>query len=276
MNSISREDYQYVTGFLYREAGISLGGDKVYLVENRLSELCRSLGCNTISALVQKLKFQPCAEIKRKMVEAMTTNETSFFRDITPFDSMRSSVVPEMLELRKSIRQFRIWSAACSTGQEPYSLAMLLESHFGKTLKDWRIEILGTDIAEKVLARARQGEFSQLEINRGVPPNHLHTCFVKHGNHFRISDPIRKLVSFQKVNLLEVPPQLGAFDIIFCRNVLIYFDLETKRKVLANLHRHLRADGYLVVGASEVLFGVTDLFERAQRGSAIFYRPLSS
>ncbi|MBT9588570.1 protein-glutamate O-methyltransferase CheR [bacterium] len=273
MSTLSQEDYQFVSGFLYEEAGIALGGDKAYLVENRLGELCRSVGLHSISALVQELKSIPTTQNRQKMLEAMTTNETSFFRDLNSFDSMRTSLLPELEDLRKSRRALRVWSAACSTGQETYSLAMLIDSHLGQHRKSWQIDILGTDIAEKVLHRAKTGEYSQLEVNRGLPAQLLMRHFKRKGRGWHVSDNIRSMVRFEQVNLMSVPASLGQFDLILCRNVLIYFDVQTRQKVLANLHRQIKPDGYLIVGASEVLHGLTDLFERTQRDGAICYRP---
>lgn len=273
MSTLSQEDYLFVSGLLYQEAGISLGGDKAYLVENRLGELCRSVGLKSISALVQELKSLPTTQNRQKLLEAMTTNETSFFRDLTIFDALRTSLLPELEDLRKSRRALRIWSAACSTGQETYSLAMLMDSHFGRQRKEWGVDILGTDIAEKVLHRARTGEYSQLEVNRGLPAQLLLRHFKRKGSGWHVSDNIRSMVRFEQVNLMSVPDRLDQFDLILCRNVLIYFDTQTKQKVLTNLHRRMKPDGYLIVGASEVLHGVTDLFDRIQRGGAICYRP---
>ncbi|MBS2038769.1 protein-glutamate O-methyltransferase CheR [bacterium] len=270
--AISQEDFRFVSGYLYRESGINLTEEKAYLVENRLGELCRSIGLSSISALVQELKVRPGSEVKQQMVEAMTTNETSFFRDVTPFESLRMNIFPELLELRKNVRRLRIWSAAASTGQEAYTTAMLLDMNFARLIKDWNVEILGTDLAEKVLERSRTGEYSQLEVNRGLPAQYLVAYFKKKASRWQINEQIRKLVRFQQMNLLEVPSSLPPFDLIFCRNVLIYFDDQTKRKVLNTLHSKLQPDGYLILGASEVLANAADLFERVQRGGSVAYR----
>ncbi|MFN8610746.1 MAG: protein-glutamate O-methyltransferase CheR [Vulcanimicrobiota bacterium] len=270
--AISQEDFRFVSGYLYRESGIALTDEKAYLVENRLGELCRSIGLSSISALVQELRARPGGEVKQQMVEAMTTNETSFFRDVTPFEALRMAILPELLELRKNTRSLRIWSAAASTGQEAYTTAMLLDMNFSRVIKDWKIEILGTDLAEKVLERSRSGEYSQLEVNRGLPAQYLVAYFKKKASRWQINEQIRKLVRFQQMNLLEVPASLPPFDIIFCRNVLIYFDDATKRKVLSALHSKLQTDGYLILGASEVLNNAADLFERVHRGGTVVYR----
>ena len=273
--AISQEDFRFVSGYLYRESGISLTDEKAYLVENRLGELCRSIGLNSISALIQELRNKPGGQVKQQMVEAMTTNETSFFRDVTPFEALRMNIFPELLELRKASRKLRIWSAAASTGQEAYTTAMLLDMNFSRLIKDWNIEILGTDLAEKVLERSRTGEYSQLEVNRGLPAQYLVAYFKKKASRWQISDQIRKLVRFEQMNLLDVPASLAPFDVIFCRNVLIYFDDQTKRKVLSVLHSKLRPDGYLMLGASEVLNNASDLFERLHRGGTVVYRKVS-
>lgn len=273
--AISQEDFRFVSGYLYRESGISLTDEKAYLVENRLGELCRSIGLNSISALIQELRNKPGGQVKQQMVEAMTTNETSFFRDVTPFEALRMNIFPELLELRKASRKLRIWSAAASTGQEAYTTAMLLDMNFSRLIKDWNIEILGTDLAEKVLERSRTGEYSQLEVNRGLPAQYLVAYFKKKASRWQINDQIRKLVRFEQMNLLDVPVSLAPFDVIFCRNVLIYFDDQTKRKVLSVLHSKLRPDGYLILGASEVLNNAGDLFERLHRGGTVVYRKVS-
>lgn len=276
MNALSQQDFQWVSKFLYREAGIALTEDKAYLVENRLGELSRLLGLSGISQLLQKQRDTPCPSRSRQIVEAMTTNETSFFRDISPFESLRALILPELIEECKHQRRLRIWSAASSTGQEAYSLAMLLDQHFSSALRGWDVQIIGTDLAEKVLVKARAGEYSQLEVNRGLPAALLMRYFKKKGSSWHICDSIKAMVKFEKANLLTVSPaQLGTFDIILCRNVLIYFDLATKSKVLSSLHSCLMPQGYLFLGAAEVLFGITEVFERSTRGSGICYRPLS-
>jgi len=273
MTKLSADDYNFVTNYLYKEAGISLGLDKEYLVENRLNELCRSVGLNSISALVTELKKGTPNSHRQRMVEAMTTNETSFFRDSSPYEALKNHVIPELIELRKNARQLRIWSAACSTGQEPYTLAMLIHQNFGRQLVNWRIEIVGTDLAEKVLEKARSGVYTQLEINRGVPPNYLSSCFSKHGQNWQVLDELRAMTRFQRINLLEVPANLQTFDLVLCRNVLIYFDQPTKLRVLKNLHRHIKKDGYLMVGASEVLHGIGEQFKRVQKGATCCHQP---
>lgn len=271
--AISQEDFRFVSGYLHRESGIALTEEKAYLVENRLGELCRNIGLSGISALVQELRQRPSGQVKQQMVEAMTTNETSFFRDVSPFEALKMSILPELLEARKQTRQLRIWSAAASTGQEAYSTAMMLDMNFARVIKDWNIEVLGTDLAEKVLERCRTGEYSQLEVNRGLPAQYLVAYFKKKASRWQISEQIRKVVRFEQMNLLEVPQRVGHFDIIFCRNVLIYFDDPTKRKVLSALRSKLKPDGYLILGASEVLTNGADLFERVHKGGSVVYKP---
>ena len=274
MDTLSRQDFQWVCGFLYREAGIALTDDNAYLVENRLGELSRVLGMSGVPQLLQKIRDTSCPTTSRQLIEAMTTNETSFFRDIAPFEVMRSTVIPDLLERCKARRYLRIWSAASSTGQEAYSLAMMLDQHFGEALRDWRVEIVGTDLAEKVLERARSGDYSQLEVNRGLPAPLLMRYFKKKGSRWIICDSIKKMVRFEKINLLHISPSMGMFDIILCRNVMIYFDQDTKKKVLSGLHNCLHPHGYLFLGAAEVLFNITDTFERGSKNSNSFYRPV--
>lgn len=270
MTGLNPDDFQFVTAYLRTQAGISLSGDKSYLVENRLAELCRTGGYANIAQLVASVKGERHSRAGRELVEAMTTNETSFFRDLSPFEGLRQTVLPDLFERRQASRKLSVWSAACATGQEPYSLAMTIDS---MGAQGWDVRVLGTDLAEKVLRRAEEGRFSDLEVGRGLPPAQLARYFRKSGKHWEITEALRRMVRFEQLNLLAIPEGLGRFDLIFCRNVLIYFDLDTKRHVLHELSRKLAPDGYLFMGASEVLNGVTDCFTRVSCGGAVCYRP---
>ena len=270
-HSVKHEDYGFLCRVLHREAGISLGDDKKYLVEARLGELCRTMGVGSLDQLVSRVREGQDPTTLKLVVEAMTTNETSFFRDQAPFEALRDRIIPGMLTARAATRRLRIWSAACSTGQEPYSLAITLLDHFPQ-LASWDVSILATDLAEqKVLERAQQGRFTQHEVNRGLPARSLVKHFEQRDDAWFVKEPTRRLVKFQKVNLLDIPRWLGEFDLVLCRNVLIYFDVDTKQKVLGRIHSHLAKDGCLMIGASEILFGVTESFRRETYGRTSYY-----
>jgi chemotaxis protein methyltransferase CheR len=259
-------DFTYLREMLHKRSGLSLSVEKRYLVESRLASLCRRLSLATITDVVHKLRHGD-EDLARQVVEAMTTNETLFFRDSTPFDHFRKIMLPALIKSRGAERSLRIWCAAASTGQEPYSLAMILDEVRGE-LAGWRFDILGTDIARDVLAKAREAVYSQFEIQRGLPIKLLLQHFDQEGDKWRLKERLRSMITFREMNLLEPSPALGQFDIIFCRNVLIYFDLPTKAKVLKLMARHLRPDGFLTLGAAETVIGITDEFavDRENRG----------
>ncbi|MEW6281251.1 MAG: protein-glutamate O-methyltransferase CheR [Candidatus Eremiobacterota bacterium] len=274
MADLTLEDYQFVAGYLERESGIQLGADKQYLVKNRLEELCARLGVPRVTDLIARVRQRACPVTARSVVEAMTTNETSFFRDGSPFEALRTQILPELLARRQASRSLRIWSAACSTGQEPYSVAMLLHDSFAHVVRDWQLQVLGIDLAEKVVERARSGRYTQLEVNRGLPVRYLLSCFEKKGSDWVVAERLRRLVRFEVANLVDPALTLGTFDLILCRNVMIYFEPDTRRRVLGTLLRHLAPDGYLIVGGAEVLLGLTDRLERLNVGGAVVYRPV--
>jgi chemotaxis protein methyltransferase CheR len=245
--------------YLYRASGISLDAEKTYLAESRLQPLMQRLGIADLEALVSRLVagFEP--DLTREVIDAMTTNETFFFRDRTPFDNFRKVVLPALLEARKDIGRIRIWCAACSTGQEPYSLSMVLDEE-AQRLTGWEIEIVATDLSHSVIANAREGLYSQFEVQRGLPIAQLLRYFRQEGDRWRINEVLRARIRFEQFNLLSDYAELGRFDVIFCRNVLIYFDVPTKRAVLEKMARIMPADGYLFMGAAETVIGLTDAF----------------
>lgn len=262
-------DYDYLCKLLKQNSGLDLSADKGYLLESRLLPLSRSLGLPGIRELVQKLR-EGAPSIASLVVEAMTTNETFFFRDKVPFDHFRE-VVPEILQARASRRSLRVWCAAGSTGQEPYSLAMTLKE-MGVSLASWRVEILATDLSQEVIEKSRAGIYSQLEVQRGLPVQLLVKYFEQAGEFWRISSGIRAMVQHRQLNLLYDFSQLGVFDFIFCRNVLIYFDQGTKIDIFNRLARMIEPDGFLVLGAAETTVGLTNVFNpHAQRRG--FYQP---
>jgi chemotaxis protein methyltransferase CheR len=252
-------DYDYLRKLLKDRSGLILGADKQYLVESRLLPVARKAGAGNLAELVQKLKA-PLAEVLiTEVVEAMTTNESFFFRDKIPFDHFRETIVPSLVAARSAQRRLRIWCAAASTGQEPYSLAMLIREMAGQ-LAGWRVEILATDLSTDVLEKAKAGIYSQFEVQRGLPIQMLVKYFTQVGEMWQIAPEIRAMVQYRPLNLLQDFNQLGMFDVIFCRNVLIYFDQPTKIDVLERAARSLESDGYLVLGAAETVVGLTESF----------------
>ena len=264
-------NFQFLCGFLKRRSGIVLTPDKTYLAESRLSPVARRLGHASLDALAETLKAGQSPTLEAAVIEAMVTNETSFFRDKIPFDRLKAHVLPRLTESRSAVKRLNIWCAAASTGQEPYSLAMMLKD-MQSQLHGWRIDILGTDIAPNVLEKARSGVYSQFEVQRGLPIKELVKHFSQEGESWRISADLRGLVRCREINLLDEFGGLGQFDIIFCRNVLIYFDRDTKGDILGRLAKSLTPDGVLVLGAAETIIGLTDALRPLpdERG---FYEP---
>lgn len=253
-------DYDYLRGFLKARSGLMLSNDKQYLIESRLMPIARKEGLAGISEIVQKLKAPGAERLAAKVTEAMTTNESFFFRDKTPFDHFREVMMPALLAARAAKRHIRIWCAAASTGQEPYSLAMMLKE-MGPQVAGWRIEIIGTDLSTEVLDRARAGTYTQFEVQRGLPIQLLLKYFTQNGDQWTIAPEIRAMVQYRPLNLLQDFSALGQFDIIYCRNVLIYFDQPTKIGVLNRAAKQTAADGYLLLGAAETVVGLTDAFK---------------
>lgn len=251
-------DYEYLRKLLKERSGLDLSADKQYLIESRLLPLARKAGLSGINELVQKLQGGSSALIT-SVVEAMTTNETFFFRDKVPFDHFRDTIMPEVLKARAGRRSVRIWCAAGSTGQEPYSLAMTLKE-MGAALTGWRVEIIATDLSQDVLEKAKSGVYSQFEVQRGLPIQHLVKYFKQNGETWQIIPELRAMIQHRQLNLLQDFSQLGTFDVIFCRNVLIYFDQETKINIFNRLARQIERDGFLVLGAAETVVGLTDTF----------------
>ncbi len=253
-------DYDFLRRCLKERSGLVLSADKQYLVESRLLPIARKAGLGSLGELVGALKRSDADALMTRVVEAMTTNETFFFRDKTPFENFRSAVLPALLAARRTTRTIRIWCAASSTGQEPYSLAMALKE-MERDVAGWRIDLIATDLSAEVLEKARQGIYSQFEVQRGLPIRLLIKYFAQVGDMWQMAPEIRAMVKFQQLNLLSDFWRLGTFDLIFCRNVLIYFDQETKTGVLDRLGRVAAGDGYLVLGAAETVVGLTDKFK---------------
>lgn len=265
MNS---QDFEFVAQLMHKRAGIVLGGDKMYLLESRLGPLARKEGLPSIDDLIQVVRARRDERLLTQLVDVMTTSETFFFRDRTPFQHLREAVLPLLGQARKGQR-IRIWSAGCSTGQEPYSLAMMLDQNPAIT-GGVPVEIVATDIAERCLDRARQGLFTQFEVQRGLPIQMLMHYFTQQDDHWRISERIRSMVTYRKLNLVDPTYTLGKFDVILCRNVLIYFDATTKSDVLNRLADSMNPGGFLVLGAAETIAGPNQAFDPAQDRRGLF------
>lgn len=252
-------DYEYLQKLLKDRSGLLLSSDKQYLIESRLLPLARKTGLSGIGELVQKIKSGAEA-LTIDVVEAMTTNETFFFRDKIPFENVRETVLPQLLKARANRRSLRIWCAAASTGQEPYSLAMVLKEALPP---GWRAEIVATDLSQEVLEKAKAGIYSQFEVQRGLPIQMLVKHFKQVGDVWQLNPDIRAMVRYQQTNLLHEFSHFGVFDIIFCRNVLIYFDQATKIDVFNRMQRVTESDGFLFLGAAETVIGLTDAYRAA-------------
>jgi chemotaxis protein methyltransferase CheR len=267
---VTPPDYEYLRKVLRDRSGLDLSADKQYLIESRLLPLSRKASLSGISELVQKMKGGS-ASITDQVVEAMTTNETFFFRDKVPFDHFRDAIMPEILQARAGRKSIRIWCAAASTGQEPYSLAMCLKE-MSAAITGWRIEIIATDLSQEVLEKSKAGIYSQFEVQRGLPIQMLVKYFKQIGELWQINPDIRAMVQHRQLNLLHDFSQLGVFDVIFCRNVLIYFDQDTKINIFNRLAKASEPDGFLALGAAETVVGLTDVFKPHPEWRGL-YRP---
>lgn len=264
---MNKSDFDFISSLLLQRSGLVLNDDKAYLLESRLGPVARKHGLGAIGDIVAQLRARPGSPLEKDVVEAMTTNESFFFRDQKPFDQFKDIVLPQLLQARAAQRSIRIWSAACSSGQEPYTLAMLLKEQAAK-LQGWRIEIVATDLSTAILEKAKEGLYSQFEVQRGLPITMLVKYFTQAGDRWQISPELRSMVSYRTFNLLDDPRSLGRFDVVFLRNVLIYFDQPTKTKVLERVAKLMPADGYLYLGGAETVLGITDKFQvlPGQRG----------
>jgi chemotaxis protein methyltransferase CheR len=261
--ALSQTDFEFVRALVMKRSAIVLENEKLYLADTRLQGVARREGIESVEALVARMRAAPAGPLHQKVVEAMTTNETSFFRDVQPFEMLKQVVVPELMKRREAERRLRIWCAASSTGQEPYSLAMLLREQF-PALRGWDVRIVASDLSTEVLEKARQGRYSQLEVNRGLPATLLVKYFQRQGTEWQIKDDLRGLIEYRQLNLIEAWPTLPPLDVILIRNVLIYFDVETKRQILGRARRLLRPDGYLFLGGAETTLNLDDSFERIE------------
>lgn len=265
------DDFNYVRALVLKRSAIVLESEKLYLAESRLSNLAQREGYASISELLAQLRADRWNGLHQKVVEAMTTNETSFFRDHHPFEALKHSVIPEMSQLRAGERRLHIWCGAASTGQEPYTIAILLREHF-PLLASWNIRITASDLSTEVLERARKGRYSQLEVNRGMPAPYLAKYFTRQGSEWQLKDEIRSMVDYRQINLIDAWPTLPPMDIIFLRNVLIYFDVSTKKSILSKIRQLLLPHGYLFLGGAETTVNLDDGFVSAEIERSNSYR----
>jgi chemotaxis protein methyltransferase CheR len=269
--SITGAEFDFVRKLVHERAAIVLEDGKEYLVESRLSALARRQGIPSVGDVVKQLRSSPLGPLQRLVIEAMTTNESSFFRDVNPYTALKETVLPEVLRLRAAERTLQVWSCACSSGQEPYSIAMLLQEHFPE-LFSWNVKILATDLSSEMVARTKGGKFSQLEVNRGLPAPMLIKYFEKHGLEWQAREPLRRLLDVRELNLAGQWAGIPKVDIVMLRNVLIYFDMETKRKILGKVRQLLRPGGFVFLGTAETTMNLDDKYELTRANGAVFYK----
>ncbi len=266
------DDFDLLARLVRERSGLVLTPDKTYLLESRLLPVARKFGIKALDELATSIRRSGDERLVRAVTEAMTTNETLFFRDTKPFDQLKRLILPQLVQARSARKQLRIWCAAASSGQEPYSVAMTIKEEMAR-LAGWKVEIVGTDISAEMIERSRAGLYSQFEVQRGLPIQMLMKYFKQvDGDKWQIAQDLRDMVRYEEFNLLNDPRPLGSFDIIFCRNVLIYFDQATKAQVLNRIAGLLPADGVLYLGGAETVLGITDQFEPLP-GERGLYRP---
>jgi len=270
-HSMKPADFDYVRNYVRAQAAIVIEPGKEYLVESRLVTLARKEKIASIDLLVDQLRAKPGSELHRRVIDAMTTNETSFFRDLHPFEALKKSILPELMQKRRPERQLNFWCGAASTGQESYSVMITIAENF-PDLFSWNLNFIATDLSLDVLAQAQSGKYSQLEVNRGLPAPLLVKYFKRDGDSWEFDANIRKKVLFKELNLIATWPFMPAMDVVFLRNVLIYFDVETKKTILGKIRRLLRPGGYLFLGGAETTLNLDDAYERVTLERATCYR----
>jgi chemotaxis protein methyltransferase CheR len=264
----------YLRDLIRRRSAIVIEADKNYLVDARLAPLAKSEGFKDIDEMLVVVRRTETSPLTRKVIEAMTTNETSFFRDIHPWDALRLHMLPELIKKRQAAKRLRIWCAAASTGQEPWTIAMVIREHFPE-LDSWNVQIIGTDLNATVLEKARSGVYKQMEVNRGLPAPMLVKYFERSGTEWKVKDSLRQLVVYQELNLLERWTLFSVHDIVFMRNVLIYFDTPTKKDILARVREKLSPDGYLVLGGAETTLNLDEQYAAVRAGPTVVYQAKS-
>ncbi|OYP36454.1 CheR family methyltransferase [Rhodopirellula sp. MGV] len=272
--TLATSDIDFLRDLVAKHSGNVIAPRQVYMLEQRLAPLAGTIGLGDVPALVAKLRSTNDANLSNQVAEAVTVNETSFFRDMHVFEAMRKSVIPDLMKKNERSKEIRIWCAACSSGQEPYSLSMVIREHFPQ-LASWKVSIVATDLSEEMLSKSRSGAYSQLEVNRGLPAKSLVRYFERKGASWQAKRELSELIDFRRLNLTTPWPFLGQFDVIFIRNVLIYFDQRTKADILTRMRRALRPDGYLFIGAAETTIGLNVPFQRTEIDATVCYRPNS-
>jgi chemotaxis protein methyltransferase CheR len=264
-------DYAFVVKLLRERGAIALDAGKEYLVESRLAPVARRHGLGTVGEFIQRLRQPGSNGLTDELIEAMVTTETSFFRDVLPFEALRKTVLPELIVARQNEKCLKIWCAASSSGQEPYTIALILREFFPE-LRNWTVTFQATDISRDMLRRSREGRYSQVEVNRGLPVALLMKYFRQDGAYWQLRDDIREMIDFQPLNLAASWPPMPLFDLIFLRNVMIYFEVDTKKSILRRMTRVLRPDGYLVLGGAETTFSLDDSYGRVEALRSGYYR----
>jgi chemotaxis protein methyltransferase CheR len=265
-------EFSYLCELVKTSTAISLDSQREYLMEARLATIAQREGFASVSELLNRVRAGGSTQLQWKVVEAMTTNETSFFRDIKPFEALRQVVIPTLMKARQAERKLSIWCAACSSGQEPYTIAMMLREHFTE-LQNWKVTILATDIATDMLDKSKSGRYTQLEVNRGLPANYLIKYFKKDGVDWQIDESVRKMVDVRRMNLSVAWPLMPPIDLVMLRNVMIYFPVETKKQILKNMRSVLRPDGYLFLGTAETTINLDVNFTCESFKNVSYYRP---
>jgi chemotaxis protein methyltransferase CheR len=272
---VTPDEFQLLKKYIYESSGIALELGKEYLLETRLNSLIDKYACTTFRDLHRKSKTDISRKIEEEIIDAISTNETYFFRDKTPFELLQHKILPDLIDKRSKNStlkpSLRLWSAASSTGQEIYSIAMTLDG-MGISTSNYNIKLLGTDISDAAVAQASYGSYNKFEVSRGLEPQKLKKYFNETGDKWRINDQIRIMVQFKKLNLMKPFSDIGKFDIILCRNVMIYFTQKDRKKIYTNLARALEPDGYLLIGSTESLTNVTDIFQSQRYLNSAFYQ----
>jgi chemotaxis protein methyltransferase CheR len=265
-------EFSYLCELVKNSTAIALDAQREYLMDARLASVAQREGFGSVSELITRVRTGNSAQLQWKVVEAMTTNETSFFRDVKPFEALRQVVIPTLIKARQNERKLSIWCAACSSGQEPYSISMMLREHFPE-LQSWKVTILATDISTEVLEKSKNGRYTQLDVNRGLPANCLVKYFKKDGVEWEIDESIRKMVEIRRMNLSVAWPLMPPIDLVMLRNVMIYFPIETKKQILKNMRSVLRPDGYLFLGTAETTINLDVNFTCESFKNVSYYRP---
>ena len=272
--AISKSDFDYIAQLAQSQAAIVLEAGKEYLVESRLTPLAQREGFDSLEKFIGQMRGEKGVNgLHHKTIDALTTNETSFFRDFHPFESLRKHILPKLIEKRAAVRQLNIWSAACSSGQEPYTLAMILREHFPQ-LNDWNITIYATDLSPTILKVASEGEYSQFEVNRGLPAAYLIKYFTKQGERWCIKPELKKNIQFRLMNLIQPWPIMPPLDLIFIRNVMIYFDVSTKKMLLKRIRNCLLPHGYLFLGGTETTMNIDPEYALVSFERTVVYQPI--